>query len=46
MADNTLNLTQEQRDEVKDLYQKIANIQAEGSSASGHKKIIEVCQQL
>ena len=46
MADNTLNLSQEQRDEIKDLYMKISSIQAEGSGPSGHKKIVEVCQLL
>jgi hypothetical protein len=43
MAENTLNLSQEDRDQVRDLYEKIASIQSEGSGLSGHKKIVEVC---
>ena len=41
--DNTLNLSQEQREKVKVLFEKIDTLQAEGS---GHKKIFEHSQEL
>ena len=40
--DNTLNLSQEQREKVKSLYDKIDSLQQDGS----HKKIFEHSQEL
>jgi tetratricopeptide (TPR) repeat protein len=41
--DNTLNISPEQREKVKTLYEKIDALQSEGS---GHKKIFEYSQEL
>ena len=42
IMDNTLNLSQEQREKVKSLYDKIDSLQQDGS----HKKIFEHSQEL